>query len=205
MSDLYLKRRGRFSLEFKLRYNLSDKRDRKVEAFTLDFHLFYPPSFRITPDTYHQERLYQNIRTFLQFNTPEFGTEELADPQSMNSPLARLERMVASQPQARNDQPQADGPSASATPPPRADSAEPARPATAQPAVVRPEQPEQVTFRPQHPAEREPDVPQFRPAQTPEFSSREGTPPPGDAPASGTLVSAPTSPEGVAPAPDLPL
>ncbi len=98
MEHIGLKQRGTSSIELKLRHLLekSDPRRRSVR-YTVDLHFFLPQSFRITPDTYDSETFYEDRKLYVRFNTPDFTINELSDLESTESPLRRVERLVAEQ------------------------------------------------------------------------------------------------------------
>ena len=98
MEHIALKQRGTSSIELKLRYmRKKSEVGRRAVRYTVDFHLFLPQSFRINPDTYDSETFYEDRKLYVRFNTPDFTIDELTDPNSSESPLCRVERLVADQ------------------------------------------------------------------------------------------------------------
>jgi hypothetical protein len=93
MPELSLKQRDRYSFELKLRYLLHEQRPRN-QSYQLDLYFFLPYAFHIDGSTYPPELFYEDLKLYLRFDTPEFSAQELLDPASEASPLARLERLM---------------------------------------------------------------------------------------------------------------
>ena len=93
MPELSLKQRDRYSFELKLRYLLDEQRPRS-QSYHLDLYFFLPYAFHIDGSTYPPELFYEDLKLYLRFDTPEFSAQELLDPASAASPLARLERLM---------------------------------------------------------------------------------------------------------------
>lgn len=94
MTDIRIKKRDDFSIEFKTRYLLRGS-DRRKDGYDFILYLFLPYSFNIHGDTFEKNEFYEDFKLYLRFNTPSFRPEELLDPSSENSPLRRLEDMAS--------------------------------------------------------------------------------------------------------------
>jgi hypothetical protein len=95
VKQLRLKRRDRRTLEVKARYLLDPDRERRRENFDVSIYFFFPEPFNMTRESFPREKLYEDMRLYLRFDTPRYkGPEELLDPDSVESPLVRLEKRV---------------------------------------------------------------------------------------------------------------
>lgn len=94
MSSLKVKIRGATSLEMKSRYVLSGDGGRRRQRISSSTHFFFPASFRVTPETYESARFYADSKSYVRFDTPVFDVESLLAPDSEQSPLSRLNRIV---------------------------------------------------------------------------------------------------------------
>lgn len=93
-APLTVKHRDTYSIETKLRYDAGTKK--RTDRFRVSYYLFFPKSFEISRTTYGPSDLIDQLRSHLRFNTPYIGIDELIDPLSEISPLARAERIVHS-------------------------------------------------------------------------------------------------------------
>ena len=94
MEIVVLKQRDRHSIEIKSRY-LIDRSSGAHNSYHLRLYFFFPRPFAIKAQTYEPEQFFDQLKPYLRFNTPSFTVEEVLDKESRNSPLARLERLVA--------------------------------------------------------------------------------------------------------------
>ncbi|GEM_PF-500526 len=93
VEGIRLKQRDRFSIEIKTRYRI--KRSSGIRnSYAVKFHFFFPTVFGISPSLYERQLFLRQLRMYLRFDTPRFTVQELLDPDSDWSPLARLERNV---------------------------------------------------------------------------------------------------------------
>lgn len=94
--DFRIRRRDRYSIEVKFRHLLDPNREsyprRRKTRIRLVF--FLPYSFNIRPETLDATEFYDDVKLYVRFNTPTIPLEELLDPVSRDSPLARLGRML---------------------------------------------------------------------------------------------------------------
>ncbi len=95
MEKLRIRSHGRYSLEIKSRY-LLDEADRphRRDYYDVEVYFFLPQSFHVDTSTYPREQFFEYLKLYLRFDTPSFDAEELLDPASDYSPLARCEAMV---------------------------------------------------------------------------------------------------------------
>ena len=94
--DFRVRRRDRYSVELKFRHLLDSDRKSYPRRRTTRIRVvfFLPYSFNIRQETFEPERLYDDVRLYVRFNTPELGIDELLDPESLDSPLMRISRML---------------------------------------------------------------------------------------------------------------
>lgn len=93
MEALRFKQRNRYSVEIKARYRI-DRSAGARNAYGLRLFFFFPRGFELSPATYDRRGFLDQLRMFLRFDTPRFSFEELLDPDSALSPLARLKAGV---------------------------------------------------------------------------------------------------------------
>lgn len=98
--DFRVRRRDRYSIEVKFRHLLDPHRAkyprRRKTRIRLVF--FMPYSFNIRPETLDPTEFYDDVKLYVRFNTPRIPIDELLDPGSHDSPLARLVRMLEDEP-----------------------------------------------------------------------------------------------------------
>lgn len=94
--DFRVRRRDRYSIEVKYRHLLDPDRDRYSVRRTTRSRLvfFLPYSFNIRSETYDPADLMRDTKLYVRFNTPRMAVDELLDPDSADSPLARIVRML---------------------------------------------------------------------------------------------------------------
>lgn len=95
MEKLRIRSHGRYSLEAKSRYLLNGtEKPRRRRLYETEIYFFLPQTFHIDPSSFRREKFFNNLKLYLRFDTPSFHAEELLDPASESSPLARCEAMV---------------------------------------------------------------------------------------------------------------
>ncbi|MFW6289229.1 MAG: hypothetical protein ACOC2Q_05555, partial [Spirochaetota bacterium] len=94
--DFRVRRRDRYSVGLKFRHLLDPERSSYPRRRTTRIRVvfFLPYSFNIRPETFEPERLYDDVKLYVRFNTPELEIDELLDPESRDSPLMRIARML---------------------------------------------------------------------------------------------------------------
>lgn len=94
--DFRVRRRDRYSIEVKFRHLLDPTQEkyprRRKTRIRLVF--FLPYSFNIRPETLDPTEFYDDVKLYVRFNTPTIPIDELLDPHSGDSPLARIVRML---------------------------------------------------------------------------------------------------------------
>lgn len=94
--DLRVRKRDRYSLELKFRHLIDQASGkhplRRKTRVRVSFSL--PYSFGIRPDTFDPERLYEDIKLYIRFNTPRFSVDELITPDASGSPITNMERVL---------------------------------------------------------------------------------------------------------------
>lgn len=94
--DFRVRRRDRYSIEVKFRHLLDPNKKkyprRRKTRIRLVF--FLPYSFNIRPETLDPTEFYDDVKLYVRFNTPTIPIDELLDPASRDSPLARLVRKL---------------------------------------------------------------------------------------------------------------
>ncbi|MFP4115258.1 MAG: hypothetical protein ACOCZB_00520 [Spirochaetota bacterium] len=96
--DFRIRRRDRYSLELKFRHILDPDRERypRTRATRMRLVFFLPHSFNIRPETMDPEEFYDDVKLYVRFNTPTLHIDEMLEPDSPESPLARICRMLES-------------------------------------------------------------------------------------------------------------
>lgn len=95
METVVIKQRDKSSLEIKSRY-LVDRSSGARNSYRLRLYFFFPRPFAITSASYDPASFFDQLKPYLRFNTPSFTVEELLDPESETSPLARVLRLLES-------------------------------------------------------------------------------------------------------------
>ena len=95
MIDIKAKKHDRFTVEFKLGYNINQN---IVQSdFIVNTWIFVPHSLDVNPSTYSKERFYRDILSHIRLITPVFLLNEIVEGDAV--PLAYLEnsfkKMVA--------------------------------------------------------------------------------------------------------------
>ena len=100
MIDLRVRRRDRYSLEIKSRHLFQREPggrppDTRVRT---SIYFFLPYSFNIRPETFDEERFFQDIKLYVRFDTPRLTVDQVVAPGSETSPLRRLGELLGRQP-----------------------------------------------------------------------------------------------------------
>ena len=91
--NIRIKQRDRYSLEFKIRYILKRKHNKKSK-YNVNLFLFFPSSFNINRNTFEKNNFYEDFKLYLRFDTPIFDSKDLLNRESHASPLVRMENLV---------------------------------------------------------------------------------------------------------------
>lgn len=72
--------------------------DFPCNQYNQEFYFFIPNSLQINSNTYSKEQFYSDQTTLIRYKTPEFTFSQLLDPNSVRSPLKRLESFSSTAP-----------------------------------------------------------------------------------------------------------
>ena len=83
----------RYQFETKLSYNLDPSL--KTNDYKVSMYMFIPKALDVNKHTYPKQQFFQDIRTFIRFQSPKISLKKLIEKDNVISPFNQLQQLIA--------------------------------------------------------------------------------------------------------------